>query len=103
MELLSAIAFEDDIMTQDEQQLDDNTTTIPESQPPTQRQPLPPWKLQTQQRLQLPPMRQAEATSSLYLNSHPSGSRPPPPTLPTQVHTIQVMFTMYLLYAIYAH
>jgi len=36
MELLSAIAFEDDIMTQDEQQLDDNTTTtttIPESQP----------------------------------------------------------------------
>ena len=33
MELLSAIAFED-IMTQDEQQLDDNTTTIPESQPP---------------------------------------------------------------------
>jgi len=31
MELLSTIAFEDDIMTQDEQQLDDNTTTIPES------------------------------------------------------------------------
>ena len=34
MELLLAIAFEDDIMTQDVQQLDENTTTIPESQPP---------------------------------------------------------------------
>ena len=34
MELLSPIAFEDDIMTQDEQQLDNNTTTtIPEPQP----------------------------------------------------------------------
>ena len=34
MELLSAIDFEEEIMTQNEQQLDDNTTTtIPESQP----------------------------------------------------------------------
>ena len=46
-----------------------------------------PAKLQTQQRLQLPPMRGAETASFPYLslNYHPSGSRPPPPTLPIKM------------------
>ena len=86
MELLSAIDFEDDIMT-DVQKLDENTATIPESQPPNTEAATSSMEAANATEVA---MRQAKAASSPYLNSnyHPSGLRPPPPTFPTEISLI---------------
>ena len=74
MELLSAIAFEEDIMTWDEQHLDDNTITIPESQPPNTEAATSFMEAANPTEVAASPN---ELASSVCLNSnsHPSGLR----------------------------
>ena len=85
MELLSAIVFEDDIMTQDEQQLDDNTTTIPESQPSNTEAATSSMEAANPTEVAASSNEAGRSSPYLNLNSHPSGLRPPPPTLPKKI------------------